>query len=201
VTRRLGLIVTDASPLITLAAGDALECLTMPGLRVIIPDMVYFEVTQDLARTGAGDIVEWARRHHGQIEIAPTTVFSEFQVLRAADGKVRSKGRGEQAAAEILNAEIELDSDLEALLLYEDNDIKSRRFAGALPERVTPLSTGDLLRELEAAGRIQSADRVLDVAAEKERNVAAQREPQSDDDARALLREQLARRDRTGFDR
>ena len=47
-TRRLGLLVTDASPLITLAAGDALECLTMPGLRVIIPDMVYFEVTQDL---------------------------------------------------------------------------------------------------------------------------------------------------------
>jgi hypothetical protein len=201
VTRRLGLIVTDASPLITLAAGEALECLTMPGLRVVIPDMVYFEVTQDLARTGAGDIVDWARRHHGQIEIAPTTVFSEFQVLRAADEKVRSKGRGEQAAAEILNAEIEKDADLEALLLYEDNDIRARRFVGALPERVTPLSTGDLLRELEAAGRIQSADHVLDVAAEKERNVAAQREPHSNDDARVLLREQLAHRDRSGLER
>jgi hypothetical protein len=35
-TRRLGLIVTDASPLITLAAGDALDCLTMPGVPVII---------------------------------------------------------------------------------------------------------------------------------------------------------------------
>lgn len=56
-TRRLGLLVTDASPLITLAAADALECLTMPGLRVLIPDMVYFEVTRDLARTGAEDIV------------------------------------------------------------------------------------------------------------------------------------------------
>ena len=98
-TRRLGLIVTDALPLITLAAGDALECLTMPGLRVIIPDMVYFEVTQDLARTGAGDIVGWARRHHEQVEIAPTEVFGEFQVLRAADAKARSKGRGEQSAA------------------------------------------------------------------------------------------------------
>jgi hypothetical protein len=52
-TRRLGLIVTDASPLITLAAGEALDCLTMPGLPVVIPDMVYFEVTQDLARTEA----------------------------------------------------------------------------------------------------------------------------------------------------
>ena len=197
-TRRLGLIVTDASPLITLAAGDALDCLTMPGLRVVIPDMVYFEVTQDLARTGAGDIVEWARRHRGQVEIAPTSVFSEFQVLRAADAKARSKNRGEQAAAEILNVEIETDPDLEALLLYEDNDIKARRFVGALPERVLALSTGDLLRELEAAGRIQSADHVLDVAATKERNVAAQRAPQSDADARELLRRELARPDRTG---
>jgi hypothetical protein len=34
-TRRLGLAVTDASPPITLAAGDALECLTMPGVPII----------------------------------------------------------------------------------------------------------------------------------------------------------------------
>lgn len=79
-TQRLGLLVTDASPLITLAAGEALECLTMPGLPV------YEEVTRDLARIGA---------------------------------------------------------------------------------RAT---TGDLLHELEAAGRIQSADRILDVAAAKDRN-------------------------------
>ncbi len=190
-TRRLGLIVTDASPLITLAAGEALECLTMPGLRVVIPDMVYFEVTQDLARTGAADVVAWARRHHGQIEIVPTTVFSEFQIVRAADPNTRSKGRGELSAAEILNAEIDKDSDLEALLLYEDNDIRARRFLGALPERVMTLSTGDLLRELEAAGRIQSADHILDVAVANERNVEAQRQARSDDEARALLRQHL----------
>ena len=200
-TRRLGLIVTDASPLITLAAGESLDCLTMPGLRVVIPDMVYFEVTQDLARAGAEDIVEWVRRHHGQVEIAPTKVFSEYQVLRSVDERTRSKGRGEQSAAEILNAEVEKDDDLEALLLYEDNDIKARRFAGALPDRVTSISTGDLLYELEAAGRIQSADHILDVAAEKERNVAAQRAPHSSEDARALLRTQLAQRDPTGLER
>jgi hypothetical protein len=193
-TRRLGLIVTDASPLITLAAGEALDCLTMPGLRVVIPDMVYFEVTQDLARTGAADIVAWSRRHRGQIEIVPTTVFSEFQIVRAADPNTRSKGRGELSAAEILNAEIERDADLEALLLYADNDIRTRRFVGALPERVMTLSTGDLLRELEAAGRIQSADHILDVAVANERNVEAQRAVRSDDEARGLLRQHLQNR-------
>lgn len=200
-TRRLGLLVTDASPLITLAAAEALECLTMPGLRVLIPDMVYFEVTQDLAKTGAEDIVQWARRHEGQVEVVMTSVFSEFQVLRAADRRTRSKGRGEQSALEVLNAEIDKDPDLEALLLFEDNDVKKRSFVRGLPERVIALSTGDLLHELEAAGRIQSSDRILDMAAEKERNIAAQREPQSNDEARALLREQLQRRDASGLER
>jgi hypothetical protein len=194
-TRRLGLIVTDASPLITLAAAEALDCLTMPGVPVIIPDMVYFEVTQDLARLGARDIVDWARKHHGQVEIIPTNVFAEFQTLRAADPRTRSDDRGEQAALEILNAAIALDSDLEAVLFFEDSDVRKRRFVSLLPERVMTLSTGDLLHELEAAGRIQSSDHILDVAAAKERNVMAQRQPQSDLAARLLLREQLQRRD------
>jgi hypothetical protein len=198
-TRRLGLLVTDASPLITLAAAEALECLTMPGLRVLIPDMVYFEVTQDLAKTGAEDIVRWVRRHPGQVEIIVTSVFAEFQVLRAADDRTRSKGRGEQSALEVLNDEIDRDADIEAILLFEDNDVRKRRFVRGLPERVTALSTGDLLLELEAAGRIQSSDRILDAATEKERNVEALREARGDDEARAALRERLARDgDRSG---
>jgi predicted nuclease of predicted toxin-antitoxin system len=198
VTRWLGLIVTDASPLITLAAGEALECLTMPGVAVIIPDMVYAEVTEDLARLGAEDIVQWARRHHGQVEIAPTIVFAEYQALRGINPQTRSKGRGEQAAMEVLDAAVAENADLEAVLVFEDSDIRKRRFVRGLPDRVMALSTGDLLRELEAAGRIQSADRVLDVAAEKERNVEAQRQPQSDAEARKVLRERLAGRDRSG---
>lgn len=188
---QLGLIVTDASPLITLAAADALDCLTMPGLRVLIPDMVYFEVTQDLARTGAVGIVEWARRHSGQVEIMPTIVFEEFQTLRAVNPETRSRGRGEMAALEVLNAEINKTPDLEAVLVFEDNDIRTRSFVRVLPERVTALSTGDLLHELEAAGRIQSSDHILDRAALKERNVEQQRQPSASDEARLTLRHRL----------
>ena len=179
-TKRLGLLLTDASPLITLAAAEALECLTMPGLRVLIPDMVYYEVTRDLAKTGAEDIVRWARPHPGQVEIVATSVFAEFQVLRAADERTRSRGRGEQSALEVLNDEIDKDPDIEALLLFEDNDVRKRGFVRGLPERVAVLSTGDLLHELEAAGRIQSSGRIFDAAAEKERNVAALREARGD---------------------
>ena len=194
-TRRLGLIVTDASPLITLAAGEALECLTMPGVPVIIPDMVYAEVTEDIAKLGADQIVRWARRHHDLVAIAPTMVFAEFQALRATNPRTRSRGRGEQAALEVLNAAIAEEADIEAILFFEDNDVMKRRFVRGLPERVMALSTGDLLRELEAAGRIQSADHILDIAAAKERNVESLREPRADDEARALLRAQLVPRD------
>jgi hypothetical protein len=40
----------DASPLITLGAAGSLDCLLLPGVPVYIPDMVYTEVTQDMAR-------------------------------------------------------------------------------------------------------------------------------------------------------
>jgi hypothetical protein len=190
-TPRLGLIVTDASPLITLAAGEALDCLTVVGVTVIIPDMVYAEVAEDLVRLGASEIVHWARRKRRQVVIAPTEVFAEYQALRAINPQIRSRGRGEQAALEVLGAAVAEDLELEAILLFEDSDIRTRRFVRALPERVMALSTGDLLRELEAAGRIQSADHILDVAAAKERNVEALRFPQGDEAARRLLRDRL----------
>jgi hypothetical protein len=172
VSRTFRLIVTDASPLITLAAADALECLTMPGLPVIIPDMVYMEVTRDLARLGAAGVVAWARAHHGHVVIAPTEVFAEFQAVLTVQPQVRSQGRGEQAALEVLAAQVAADPELHALLLFEDNDVRSRGFLTALPERVMALSTGEFLVELEAAGRIQSSDRILDEAAQHGRNIA-----------------------------
>jgi len=201
-TEHLGFIVTDASPLITLGAANALTCLTMPGVPVYIPDMVYTEVTQDMARLGANEVVQWVRVHSDQVKIVPTQVYADYQALLALNPNTRSKGRGEQAAAEVLEYEISADEELQAVLLYEDNDIRRRRFVGALPDRVTALSTGDFLHELEAAGFIQSSDHILDNAAERGRNIEAQRGPQSDDEARALLRDQLhKRRDTPGMER
>jgi hypothetical protein len=188
---RLDLIVTDASPLITLASADALECLTMPDVSVIIPDMVYFEVTQDLAKIGAQTIIDWVRKYHKKVEIAPTSVFAEFQALRAINPQTRSKGRGELSAMEILNVAIMQDRTLEAILIYEDSDIKKQRFIRGLPENVTALSTGDLLYELEAAGKIQSSDYILDLARNKQCNVDLLRQPQGDETARMVLREHL----------
>jgi hypothetical protein len=144
---------------------------------------------------GPEEVVGWVRAHLGQVQIVPTQVFADYQALLGINPQTRSRGRGEQAALEVLGYEITADQDLHAVLLFEDNDIRRREFVRALPERVTALSTGDLLHELEAAGRIQSSDQILDQAAARGRNVEAQRQPVASDPARALLREQLMRRD------
>jgi hypothetical protein len=83
------------------------------------------------------------------------------------------------------------DPTAEALLLFEDTDIQSRRVI--VDARVGVISTGDFLHELEAARLIQSTDFILDEAAEQERNVERQRQPGADSTTRERLREQLAR--------
>ena len=192
-----GLLVTDASPLITLAAADALDCLTRPGLPVVIPDMVYVEVTQDLARLGAGRVVEWARARSDQVRIAPTRTYAEFETLRSVDPGVRSRGRGEAAALEVLNARLADDPEMSAFLIFEDQDVAQRAFVRALPPRVVSISTGDLLRELEWAGLIQSADHVLDEAVRASRNVDRQRRDAAHVEPLATpLRDHLAQRRR-----
>jgi hypothetical protein len=193
-TKRLGLIVTDASPLITLGAARALSCLIMPDVPVFVPDMVYAEVARDMTKLGAKEVVDWIRAHRGQVEIVPTEVYAEFEALQAINPNIRSRGRGEQAALEVLGYEVAANPELQAVLLFEDSDIRTREFVRVLPERVTALSTGDLLHELEAAGRIQSSDHILDEAAARGRNVEQQRQPTGSEPARALLREQLSRR-------
>jgi hypothetical protein len=101
-TQRLGLIVTDASPLITLGAAGALSCLLMPGVPVLVPDMVYTEITRDMARLGADEVVDWLRANRGQVQIVATTVYAEFETLRATNPQIRSRDRGERAAVVIL---------------------------------------------------------------------------------------------------
>jgi hypothetical protein len=60
---------------------------------------------------------------------------------------------------------------------------------------VSLVSTGDFLRELEAAHFIQSADYILDHAAQSGRNVERQRQVTSDTNTRDRFRHQLQRRD------
>jgi hypothetical protein len=181
------LIVTDTSPLLTLALADALDALLRPRLPVRIPDAVYIEATRVHGAPGADRIVEWINAHLEEVRIVPTEIGVDQQ-RRIEEGR-SIRGLGEQAAIEALDRFLRSDSEAEALLLFEDTDIERRR--AIVDERVSLISTGDFLRELEAAGLIQSTDFILDRAAAQGRNVERQREASRDAAARERLRAQL----------
>ena len=187
------LIVTDTSPLFTLALADSLDALLRPGLPVSIPDAVYFEATRVRGAPGADRIVAWINDHLDMVRIVPTDIGIDQQ--RRLDEGRSARGLGEQAAIEAVERFLRSDAHARALLLFEDTDIERRR--AVVDERVDLISTGDFLRELEAAHLIQSSDYVLDQAAAQGRNIERQRQTISDGEARERLQEH-PRRDR-GF--
>jgi len=191
VSKPFSLIVTDTSPLFTLVLADALDALLRPGLAVSIPDAVYIEATRVHGAPGAEQIVEWINAHLDAVRIVPTDIGIDQQ-RRLEEGR-SIRGLGEQAAIETLERFLRSDPAAEALLLFEDSDVEKRR--AIVDQRVSLVSTGDFLRELEAAGLIQSADFILDQAAAQGRNVERQREAGEEATTRERLREQLRRRD------
>lgn len=191
-TRPFGLIVTDTSPLFTLVMADSLDVLLRPGLPVNIPDAVYIEATRVHGAPGADRIVEWINRHIDAVRIVPTDIGIDQQ-RRLEEGR-SIRGLGEQAALEALGRFLQSDPAAEALLLFEDTDVARRR--AIVDERIGLIGTGDFLRELEAAGLIQSSEHILDQAAAKGRNVERQRQAADDGSTRERLREQLRQRDR-----
>jgi hypothetical protein len=154
-----------------------------------IPDAVYIESTRVRGAPGAVQIVEWINAHLDTVQIVPTDTGIDQQ-RRLEEGR-NIRGLGEQAAVEALDRFLRSDSTAEALLLFEDSDIQSRRVI--VDARVGVISTGDFLRELEAARLIQSTDFILDEAAAQGRNVERQRQAGADATTRERLREQLVR--------
>ena len=189
-TKPFSLIVTDTSPLFTLVLADALDVLLRPGLAVSIPDAVYIEATRVHGAPGADRIVAWINDHLDAVRIVPTDIGIDQQ-RRLEEGR-SIRGLGEQAAIETLERFLRSSPSAEALLLFEDSDVQKRR--AIVDERISLISTGEFLRELEAAGLIQSTDHILDQAAARGRNVEKQREAGEDATTRARLREQLVQR-------
>lgn len=159
------LIVTDSGPLITLAIAGSLDVLFLPNLPVIVPDMVRYEVIQDLTKPGAALVAEWIRSNNDphKLTVRPTEVFEEFMLLRSINPATKTKNRGEQAAAEVLGRELE-GQDVGAVLLFEDSAIRKTNFLTRLPDCVVVTSTSEFLFGLESRGLLHSAKSILNQA-------------------------------------
>ena len=162
---KASIIVTDAGPLVTLAVAGALDTLLLPGLRVIIPDMVRFEVTRHLDKPGAQEILDWVRKNEPEkVYVGTTETFDEFEILLKANPRARSRSRGEESASEILSRELAKSNDRIGILLFEDADVTKTNFLVRLPDRVVVYSTASFLKRLETKHLIDNARDILEKA-------------------------------------
>ena len=161
---KINLIVTDASPLITLAVADALDTLLLPEVKVIIPDMVNFEVTRHINKSGACEVQEWIGQHQfKRVFVGSTDTFNKFIMLQQLNPSLNSRGLGETAAVEILQMEFDNGVDA-AILLFEDSDIRKMNFIARIPDNVIVMSTSTFLDGLQKIHLIVSADDILQKA-------------------------------------
>ena len=136
------------------------------GLPIVIPDAVYIEATRIVGAPGALQIVEWLDEHP-EARVVMTEVGIDQQLRLKANRPIR--GMGEAAVFELTKKILDRSEAAEVFVLYEDSDVEKTR--PGLDPRIQLIATGEFLVELERAGLIQSADRVLDLAALQGRNV------------------------------
>lgn len=161
--KRIRLVLPDAGPLISLAAGGALELLLSfrEAVSIVITDVVEYEVTHrsdELANARA--IKQFLDQSRGQIEVMPTTVGS----LALAHLKSRAAA-GERAALPRDIGELSITSFVislrtanpgdPTLVIVEDDWFEANAYA--LPGNVHLLSTSAWLDGLESLGVIESA--------------------------------------------
>lgn len=155
------LVVTDAAPLVTLAAAQSLDYLLYSDLPVIIPDAVFHEATAAAGKLGAQEIIDWYRANAAKVRIEPTEIFQKEMSLLPRTGQRLSRDLGGRAALEVIRySHLLEDADDRALLLSDDRDVE--RLMVIDPERLILMTTWDYLRQLEEAHRIQSADAVME---------------------------------------
>ena len=161
----LSIIVTDSSPLVTLAIAGELDVLLLPKLRVLVPDMVRFEVIRYPDKPGSKEVAEWLRINSvaQKVFIESTEIFEDFLILQKAKPEHKIKDSGESAAAEVLNNVLQ-NKDFGAILIFEDSAVKKPNYLRRLPNEVVVVSTSEFLHGLQANNLIESADKILDKA-------------------------------------
>lgn len=158
---RVVIFVMDTGPLLTLAAAEALDYLKLPSVPVFIPDGVFYEATVNFSALGAQDILSWVQENRNAVSIVPTSVFAEAQALaalRPPEGPTRMRDMGERAALELVSVRLrEAPANERAVLVAEDAGALAR---ATLDPWTLPLHMSAFLAELEAQGRINSAEEV-----------------------------------------
>lgn len=164
-TRPISVVLPDIGPLISLAAGGALDLLLLAreDVRIVVTDMVHFEATHRADEFADGvAIASFLAKNEGRIEVFPTTV-GQFALpelkrrLAAGDQISMPQDLGELSITNFVIS-IHQDPGDPMLVLIEDDWFIGNSYA--VPGNVHLLSTASFLDGLEKVGVIPSAAEV-----------------------------------------
>jgi len=164
--RPIRLVIPDTGPLISLAAGDALDLLLLAreDVRIVLTDMVEFEATRraDEYVDGA-KIRQFLMDHAQRIEVLPTTIgqMALPDMRRRLDQGESAQMPKDIGELSIVNVVISLrtaNPGDPTLVLIEDDWFTADTYA--VPGNIHLLSTAAFLDGLEQAGVLPSAAEV-----------------------------------------
>lgn len=157
--KRPEIIVPDTSPLIHLAAVDALSILTRLG-QVIIADMVVYEATADLSKPWAVEIASWIEEgtrkgSDAPIKIEKTETGETFRLALMTDPLHRMPNAGENAIIDWLSTKTE---EHEAIVVYENGRVPRAIERQGFNTNIAVMTTRALLDLAEFVGIITSGE-------------------------------------------
>lgn len=123
----IAVIITDASPVLTLARIGRLDLLGSFAVPVRIVDQVYYEVTKP-ENDPKGEVAASLKRLHNQIEIVETLIGFAFRTKTERGERPRSANLGEVAVDEYATAlAYSSGPNFVPLVLFEDPDVMDLR--------------------------------------------------------------------------
>ena len=162
--KRCTIIIPDAGPLNSLWVAGQLSLLLELDMKIIILDVIYDEVTSDPENYPKDRAVKIFIDTNKPPFIIESTEKGRSEKAKVAAGGQRSKNAGDVAIADFMTSETGLAKYLSTndpvAILFEDADIQNVRFFRK-PPNLHLLSTVGMLRGLEKAHIIQSADAVI----------------------------------------
>lgn len=158
--KRCVLVIPDAGPLNSLWVADRLDLLLRLSMPIVVVDAVYDEVTSDLRYPKDAAVKAFIDGHSPPFVIEQTDVGAYERERRRA-GEPPKRNIGELAMMDFISdaggVRRYLESSDPLLVLFEDRGLRVFR----KPPNMHLLSTVGLLRGMEKADVIRSADAVI----------------------------------------
>lgn len=135
------MIVADARPIIALAKSSSLNALLIPGVMVIIPDIVMYALHADKSLFTM--IQEWINDNF--IRVVSTEEYREFKIISKVKPDTKIGYRQERAAGELLDRALQKGTD-EIMLLFDESYFEiHQNYIRPFPRNVRPVSISMLI--------------------------------------------------------